>query len=55
VPVVNEVSGAVSGQEITANLPANSQFLSLRLLMNNCAIAAAIAYDSVGVYVETDF
>lgn len=55
VRVVNEVSGAVSEHEITANLPANTQFLSLKLLMNNCAISAAVAYDFFGVYVETDF
>jgi hypothetical protein len=49
------VSGAVFEQEITAELPANTQFLSPRLFMNNGATAAAVAYDSSGVYVETDF
>ena len=42
-------------QEITADLPANTQFLSPRRFMNNGATAAAIAYDCSGVYVETDF
>ncbi|MBA3911449.1 MAG: hypothetical protein C0524_16625 [Rhodobacter sp.] len=55
VRVVDEVSGAVFEQEITADLPANTQFLSPRLFMNNGATAAAIAYDCSGVYVETDY
>ena len=54
VRVVDEVSGAVFEQEITADLPANRQFLSPRLFMNNGATAAAVAYDCSGVYVETD-
>jgi len=55
VRVVDEVSGAVFEQEITADLPANTQFLSPRLFMNNGATAAAVAYDCSGVYVETDY
>ena len=55
VRVVDEVSGAVFEQEITTDLPANTQFLSPRLFMNNGATAAAVAYDCSGVYVETDF
>ncbi len=55
VRVVDEASGAVFEQEITADLPANTQFLSPRLFMNNGATAAAVAYDCLGVYVETDF
>ena len=54
VRVVDEVSGAVFEQEITADLPANTQFLSPRLFMNNGATAAAVAFDCSGVYVETD-
>jgi hypothetical protein len=53
--VVDEVSGAVFEQEITADLPANSQFLSPRLFMNNGATVAAVAYDCSGVYVERDY
>ena len=49
------VSGAVFEQEITADLPTNTQFLSPRLFMNNGATAAAVAYDCSGVYVETDY
>lgn len=53
--VVDEVSGAVFEQEITADLPANTQFLSPRLFMDNGATAAAVAYDRPGVCVETDY
>jgi hypothetical protein len=55
VRVVDEVSGAVFEQEITADLPANTQFLSPQLFMNNGAMAAAIAYDCAGLYLETDY
>lgn len=54
VRVVDEVSGAVFEQEITADLPGATQFLSLRLLMNTGATAAAVACDCSGIYVETD-
>jgi len=53
--VVDEVSGAVFEQEITADLPVNTQFLSPRLFMNNGATAAAISFDCSGAYLETDF
>jgi hypothetical protein len=43
--LVDENLGAVFEQEITADLPANTQFLSPRLFMNNGATAAAVAYD----------
>jgi hypothetical protein len=55
VRLVNEVSGAVFEAEITADLPANTQFLSPRLYLNTGATAAAVAYDCSGVYVETDY
>ena len=55
VRVVDEVAGAIFEQEITADLPAATQFLSPRLFMNTGATAAAVAYDCAGVYVETDF
>ena len=42
-------------QEITADLPAATQFLSPRLFLNTGATAAAVAYDCAGVYLETDF
>ncbi|MFC3205640.1 hypothetical protein [Aquamicrobium soli] len=55
VRVVDEVSGAIFEQEISADLPAASQFLTPRLYMNNGATAAAVACDCAGVYVETDY
>ncbi len=55
VRVVDEVTGAVFEQEITADLPANTQFLLPRLYMNNGTTAAAVAYDCSGVYVKTDY
>ena len=55
VRVVDEVSGAVFEQEVTADLPAANQFLSPRLFLNNGATAAAVAFDCSGLYLETDF
>jgi hypothetical protein len=55
VRVVDEVSGAVFEQEVTADVPAANQFLSPRLFMNNGVTAAAVAFGCSGVYVETDF
>jgi hypothetical protein len=52
---VNEVSGAVFEQEITADLPAATQFLSPRLFLNTGATATAVACNCAGVYVETDY
>ena len=43
VRAVNEVTGAVFEQEITTDLPANTQFLSPRLFLNTGATAAAVA------------
>jgi hypothetical protein len=54
VRVVDEVTGVVFEQEITADLPVNTQFLSPRLFTNNGTTAAAVAYDCSGVYVATD-
>ena len=55
VRAVNEVTGAVFEQEITADLPANTQFLSPRFYLNTGATAAAVAYDCSGLYIETDY
>jgi hypothetical protein len=55
VRVVDELTGAVFEQEITADLPAATQFLSPRLFLNTGATAAAVADDCAGVYLETDF
>jgi hypothetical protein len=53
--VVQEVSGAIFEQEITADLPVATQFLSPRLFLCTGATAAAVAYECVGVWLETDF
>ncbi|MGP3723925.1 hypothetical protein [Cereibacter sphaeroides] len=53
--IVGEESGVFFGHEITADLPAATQFLSPRLFLNTGATAAAVAYDCAGVYLETDF
>lgn len=55
VRVVYEASGAFVEQEITAVLPAATQFLSPRLFTNTGAPAGALAYDCAGVYQETVF
>jgi len=55
VQVVDEVSGAVFEQAITADLPANTQCLSPRRFINNAVTAAAVTHDCPGVYVETDY
>jgi hypothetical protein len=54
VRVVDELTGTVFEQEIAADLPASTLFLSPRLFLNPGA-TAAVAYDCAGVYVETDF
>lgn len=48
VRVVEEVSGAVFELEITADLPAYTEFLSPRLFLNNGSTAAAAAYNCSG-------
>ncbi len=53
VRVVEEVSEAVVETMLDSDIPAATQLLSPRNLMNNGATAAAVAYDCSGVYVET--
>jgi hypothetical protein len=53
--VVDEVSGAVFEQEIAADLPANTQFLSPQLFINDGATAATVAYDCSGGDLEADY
>jgi hypothetical protein len=53
--VVDEISGAVFRQKISADLPIATQSLSPRLCMNTRATAAAVACDCLEVYGETDF
>ncbi len=55
VRVVDDVTGAIFEQEITADLPAATQFFAPRLFLNNGATAAAVAFDCAGLYLETDY
>ena len=41
--------------EATADLPGAAQFLGPRNFLNTGATAAAVSFDSAGVYLETDF
>lgn len=52
---VNELTGAVFEQEVTADLPQATTFLAPRLFLNNGATAAAVAFECTGLYLETDF
>ena len=52
---VNELTGAVFEQEVTTDLPQATTFLAPRLFLNNGATAAAVAFESTGLYLETDF
>ena len=54
VRVVDEVSGVVFKEENTTDLPANTQFLSPRLFMNNSVPVVAVAYDCAEVYLDID-
>ena len=55
VRIVEEVSGAVIELEAVSDLPGAAQFLSPRNFLNTGATAAAVSFDSAGVYLETDF
>ena len=55
VRAVNEVTGAIFEQEITTDLPAVTQLLSPRFYPYTGATAAAVAFDSYGLYLETDY
>ena len=53
---VNETSGVAYETELTTNIPASTTFLSVRNYLNNGAtVAANVAYDCSGVYLETDY
>ncbi len=52
---VNELTGTVFEQEVTTDLPQAATFLAPRLFLNNGATAAAVAFESTGLYLETDF
>jgi hypothetical protein len=55
VRVVEEVSGAAFEAEYSTDIPLQTVFLSPRNYMNNGGVAALVAYDCNGVYLETDY
>ena len=55
VRVVDDVTGAVFEQEVTTDLVPNTTLLSPRMFMNNGATAAAVAFESAGLHIETDY
>lgn len=55
VRLVNEGSGAVYDAAFSTNIPSNATFLTVRNYLNNGGVAAAVAYDCCGVYMETDY
>jgi Protein of unknown function (DUF2793) len=54
VRITCENTGAVFEQDLTTKIPANATFLSVRNFVHNGGVAAAVAYDCAGVYLETD-
>ncbi|MEB3211096.1 MAG: hypothetical protein VKL39_07060, partial [Leptolyngbyaceae bacterium] len=55
VEAVEEVSGAKYIAELTTDIPASTTFLTLRNFLHNGGVAAAVAYDCSGVYLETNY
>lgn len=55
IRVVEDASGAVADVTISSDLPAKTQFLSPRNYLNNGSVAASVAYECSGVYIETDY
>ena len=55
VQAKNEIDGTVVAQELTTDIPANTTFLSVRNFLHNGGAAAAVSYDTSGLYLETDY
>lgn len=55
IRVVEESVGTTAEVTLTADLPADTQFLSPRNYLNNGGATGAVAYECSGVYVETDY
>lgn len=53
--VVEEESGAAVEAVLSSDIPGPAQLLSPRNYLNNGGIAAAVAYDCSGLYIETDY
>ena len=55
VRVLDEVLGPVPEEKIITDLPAYTQFLSSPLFIDNWPAVAAVAYDSAGMSIGTDY
>lgn len=55
VQAKNENNGTVVSVELTTDIPANTTFLSVRNFLHNGGAAAAVSYDTSGLYLETDY
>ena len=53
--ISREDTGNTAEGELTTNIPANTQFLTPHLYMNNGGTAAAVFYDCSGLYLESDY
>ena len=53
--ISREDTGDTTDGELTTDIPANTQFLTPHLYMNNGGTAAAVFYDCSGVYIESDY
>lgn len=52
--IVREDTGDILDGESTTDIPTNTTFMTPHLYMNNGGDAAAVAYESTGVYIEKD-
>lgn len=55
VRVLDDISGAVFEQEVTADLVPATTLLSPRMFMNNGATAVAVAFECSGLHIESDY
>lgn len=55
VRVTEEVSGTAVEFDLTTDVPSNTTFLNVRNFLHNGGVAAAVAYDCTGVYLERDY
>lgn len=55
VRVTEEVSGTAVEYDLTTDIPSSTTFLNVRNFLHNGGVAAAVAYDCSGVYLERDY
>jgi hypothetical protein len=53
--ITNENTGTSVDGTVSSNIPANTTFLTFHQYMNNGGTAAAVAFDSSGVYISSDY